>query len=104
MSESDWSKQLTDLATRLGWKWVHVKTSMYGAHFVTAAHGPLANGWPDLILVKPGRRPLAVELKRQGAHPRPAQIAVLAELGAGGFDAYIWMPGDFDVAARILSA
>ena len=77
---------------------------MYGSHFVTAAHGPLGPGWPDLILVKPGRKPLAVELKRQGSHPKPKQIAVLAALAAGGFDSYVWMPGDYDVAVRILSS
>lgn len=105
ITEKQWQEQVVGLAARLGWQWLHVRSSMYGeAHFLTATSGTLGKGWPDLLMVKPGRKPLAVELKRHGAHATPDQIRVLADLSASGFETHVWWPSDFDVAARILSA
>ncbi len=102
VSETDWQRTVTDLASRLGWRWMHVRKSMYGKEYhLTSATGPLGRGWPDLILVKPGRI-IAAELKRQGSHPTDDQLRVLSELSAAGAEAYVWMPSDLDAVQRIL--
>lgn len=103
MSETAWMQQLTELAVRLGWQWLHVRSSMYGErHFLTATSGPLGRGWPDLLLIKPGRM-IAAELKRRGAHATDDQLRVLAALSAAGVEAYVWWPDDFDTVKEILS-
>lgn len=51
-------------------------------------------GFPDLILVR-GARLLAVELKRDGARPTPAQQKWLDALELAGTVTMVWRPVDW---------
>lgn len=94
--------QVQDMAEMYGWSWMHVKTSTYGERFLTAIAGPLGKGWPDLLLVKPGRRPIVVETKNRGESPDEDQRKVLMLLSECGFDCYVWWPSDLDDIPLIL--
>jgi hypothetical protein len=102
LPETEFQAQVCELAEIYGWSWLHIRAlrTKYGWRVPTS--GPLAKGWPDLILVKPGVT-AAVELKRDGEHPTPEQVQVLALLSAAGFETRVWWPKDWDVIQAFLS-
>lgn len=66
MTEAELQRLVTDLATALGWKWVHFRPGRTERGWRTPVEGPLGAGWPDLVLVRTGasiRELLFVELK-----------------------------------------
>ena len=85
VSESQLQRDVLQLAARLGWLAYHVYDSRKS--------GP-DKGFPDLILAKAGRVPIAAELKMERGHLSMAQRQWLAAL-AGSFDVYIWRPRDW---------
>lgn len=101
MNEAEWMSQVMQLATILGYEYVHFRPGRTAHGWATPVSGPLGKGWPDLILVRPGRR-IAAELKAEGKHPSEEQLAVLAALQAAGFEIYVWRPSDLDLVAGIL--
>lgn len=120
LSERDFQRQVTDLAEILGWQWAHFRPAQTSRGWRTPVSGPLGAGWPDLILVRArDRRLIFAELKRDGAKPSPAQVAVLAVLDELGHcmcgrpdclkpkvgpqvEVHVWHPADFDVIAETL--
>lgn len=101
MNEADFQRQVTDLATILGWEWVHFRPARTAHGWATPVSGPLGKGWPDLILVKPGRR-IAAELKADKGHAAGDQLVVLNALAAAGFETHVWWPKDIEAIAEIL--
>jgi hypothetical protein len=92
LSEKGFQVWVTDLATRLGWTWVHIPTVRVANggrtyHATTYEGHP---GLPDLILARDGKV-LLVELKRHNGKTTPAQDRWLRE--AGGH-ARLWRPKD----------
>jgi hypothetical protein len=64
MSEGELQSDVIDLAHRHGWRVAHFRTSQTGGRWVTAVAAD-GSGFPDLVLAKPGRAVLFVELKRE---------------------------------------
>lgn len=100
VSEADFQRQVTDLATVLGYVWCHFRPALTSKGYRTPVSGPLGKGWPDLVLVR-GERIIFAELKRDGAKTTPEQDDVLRTLAKAG-EAYVWRPADFEVIARLL--
>src|SRR5579864_8277828 len=57
------------------------------AHLRLSFARGVATGWPDLLLLIPGGRPLLLELKRPGAVPSPLQKHRLETLNGLGYAA-----------------
>lgn len=84
LTEKQWQKQVEEWARRGGWRVFHVYDMVRSA-----------GGWPDLVLVKPGRRVIYAELKKYGGRVTDQQKAWLADLeNAEGTDVYTWFPTD----------
>lgn len=96
------------LADQLGWYHVGWRPAQTAHGWRTPGTGPLAAGWPDLVLMHPGsRRLLFVELKGDGGKLDPAQEVVLGllELVAERsplVEVHLWWPDDLELAGRVL--
>jgi len=100
MSEKTLQARVVDRAKRRGWKVAHAGRAWVGdsetgaGQFVT----PMSPGWPDLFLVKPtappGRRAIAIELKREQGEVEPEQWEWLELLNACGIPAVVVRPSD----------
>lgn len=84
LSERDFQRQVTDLATALGWSYAHWRALQNRrGMWQVPVEGPLGKGWVDLTLLRVrDRRLIFAELKRELEHPTADQAAVLAALGA----------------------
>lgn len=109
ISESEWLDQVTQVAAIYGWEWVHFRPARTAHGWRTPVSGTLGAGWPDLVLVRPGRVVFA-ELKTGRNKPSAEQERVLAVLrsAAGLTDAGVvrvrtWYPGDLDDVVAVLS-
>jgi hypothetical protein len=101
MSEAAFQKQITDLAERLRWGWLHVPPSQaQSGSWHTAASGTLRKGWPDLVLVRD--RVIFAELKKTGGRVSLDQVPVHRALTGAGAEFYIWHPEQFDMIQEIL--
>lgn len=83
MTEADLEAAVEQLARLRGWLVYHTRRST----------GSVA-GFPDLILLR-GERILAVELKRDGKQPTPAQMAWLTAFDAAHAETHVWRPKDW---------
>ena len=103
ITEAEFQTQVTDLASLLGWRWMHVRRSkVRNERWATATSVP---GWPDLFLWHPTQqRVAAVELKSQAGNVTKLQRELLDELEAAGLEVYVWRPSDFDALHRVLAA
>lgn len=83
VTEAAFQRQVTDLATALGWSWAHWRPLQNRrGMWQVPVEGPLGAGWPDLTLLRVrDRRLLFVELKRELGTVSADQAAVLAALG-----------------------
>jgi hypothetical protein len=96
MTEADFMRQVTDLATIYGWAWAHFRPAQTVRGWRTPVSGPLGAGFPDLVLVNPNRGALLfVELKRDGAQLRPEQRVVLDLLRSTPALVTVWHPADW---------
>lgn len=87
--------QIAELATLLGWSYLHLRPAQTKHGWRTPVEGPLGAGWPDLFLIRVrDRRLLAIEVKRELEQPTAAQVAVLAGLEACRIPAFIARPSD----------
>jgi len=85
MSEATLQAQVLEAARLLGWLVYHTHDSRRSQP-----------GFPDLVLVHPGkRRVLYRELKTQKGRIRPQQQVWLDALAAAGQDAGVWRPADW---------
>lgn len=103
LTEAAFMRQVTDLATRLGWQWLHVRP-MGNSQGVwrTPTFGPLGKGWPDLVLIRRSTIVYA-ELKAQTGRLSQEQAEVLAALLQCGPHVYTWRPSDFPKILEVLS-
>lgn len=95
ISEKAYQKQITDLATMYGWRWVH-----FGDSRNTNKHGQQfgdknAAGFPDLLCIRPPEM-VVIEVKRELGKTKPNQDEWLADFAASGIDAYVSRPSNFD--------
>jgi hypothetical protein len=82
VTEAQFQRQVTDLASLLGWRWAHNADSRR-----TQA------GQPDLTLIR--ERVVYAELKTDTGRVRPEQESFMAALRAAGAEVYVWRPRDF---------
>lgn len=103
LNEAEFMDQVTGLAEKLRWSWVHFRPARTAHGWVTPVSGPLGKGWPDLVLVKPGRVIFA-ELKSDKGKVSAEQDDVIGLLNSAGVEAYVWRPRDFDAIVEIFGA
>jgi len=102
VTEADFLRQVTELATLLRWEWVHFRPAMTTKGWRTPVSGPLGKGWPDLVLVRRGRIVFA-ELKADKGRTSPDQDWVHHVLAGAGFHVYVWRPADLEDIAAVLA-
>lgn len=102
ITEAEWQRQVTDLATIYGWLWAHFRPARTKHGWRVPVSGPLGAGWPDLVLVRADRIIFA-ELKRSHKDQlRPEQVMVHGAISSA-VEVYVWRPDDLHVVADILS-
>lgn len=100
-NETEWLKVVTTAAQQAGWDWLHI--GRVGKHKANGAKGTLGRGWPDLVLVRPGRM-VFVELKADDAPDlNLEQKLVIAALSNAGGECYVWRPSDFAQMMHVLA-
>ena len=100
ISEEEFQQQVIELATLRGWRHYHTHDSRRSAE-----------GFPDLVLVRPATlqggfdgRIIFAEIKAQKGRPSAEQRAWLAVLAdTGKVEVYVWRPSDFDQIVEILA-
>jgi hypothetical protein len=103
LSEAGFMRQVTDLASVLGWSYVHFRPAQTQRGWRTPVQGPMGKGWPDLLLARlRDRRLMAVELKSGAGKVTPEQRDVLALLAGCGMEWHIWHPADIEQIAEVL--
>ena len=103
LTEAQFQKQVTDLAERLGWSWLHIeRMGDVSGRWRTPVSGPLGTGWPDLVLIRRDKLIFA-ELKAQKGQLTPPQRTVMMELVKVA-PYYVWRPSDFNSILEVLSA
>jgi hypothetical protein len=102
ITEADFQRQVTDLATRLGWSWLHIeRMGDVSGRWRTPVSGPLGTGWPDLVLICRDKLIFA-ELKAQKGYLTEFQRTVMRELVRVA-PYYVWRPSDFNQIVEVLS-
>lgn len=102
VTEADFQRQVVQLAAILGYETLHIRRSI-GRRGGKAGWQTTTSidGWPDLLLWRPGRM-IAAELKSDTGKPTDAQLRVLASLAAAGMETHLWRPADLDTIAETL--
>jgi hypothetical protein len=99
ITETDWQRQVVELARITGWRTMHVRRSRgKGRQWQTTTS---CAGWPDLILWRD--RVIAAELKSERGHVTLEQANVLASLEHAGIEVHVWRPADLDTIVAILN-
>lgn len=106
MLESTFQSKVIRFARKHGWRVVHMYPSIVGGSedapvYVTAISAD-GDGFPDLILVKPGRQPIFAECKRVLTKPSAKQWAWLDLLIAAGQVAVVWRPDMWPQIQQVL--
>ena len=106
LTEAQFMAQVTDLATLRGWLWYHARPARTLAGWTTPGSGPLAKGWPDLVLVRTTSQPrrlIFAELKTDTGRVSPEQLDaglafddLRATDGLHGVEVYVWRPKFWD--------
>lgn len=103
LSEKQYQKMITDLATLYGWKWVHFSDSRAVNKRGQAFGDKQSAGWPDLFLIRPPEI-VVIECKKElGGDPRENQQEWLDLFTACGIDAYCSRPSTFEVVQERLT-
>ena len=108
MKEVDWQRQVIDLAHLYGWKVAHFRPAKTERGWRTPVQADGA-GFPDLVLVKPGRPVVFAELKAKKNKLSPTQQEWIEALKAArvrgdqpSVGVYVWYPTDFDEVQEVL--
>ncbi len=106
ITEAQFQRTVTALATATGWTWWHVSDSrrFAGGRITGDAH---VSGLLDLVMSHPTRGFVFAELKRQDGKVRDSQrkaFAALepAALASRNVRVHLWRPSDFDDVVRPL--
>lgn len=103
LTEAQFQSQVTDLASRLGWHWLHIeRMGNDQGRWRTPTSGPLGKGFPDLLMVRKSTI-LFAELKAQGKYPTEIQRTTLQVLGLATPHCYVWRPSDFTQIVEVLT-
>jgi hypothetical protein len=106
--ESAFQAKVIRFARKRGWRAVHFYQAIVAGTpdapvWATPVSGD-ADGFPDVIFVKPGRQPIFAEFKRVLTHPTPKQWAWLDILIAAGQVAVVWKPDQWKEIQAVLAA
>ena len=102
LSEADFQRQVTDLAERRQWSWMHLeRMGNPQGQWRTPVSGPLGRGWPDLVLVR-DRQLIFVELKSQRGQLTVYQLDVRDHLLPVA-PYYVWRPSDWPEIISVLT-
>ena len=103
VTEAELQQLVTDAAELLGWSWVHWRPAMTTRGWRTPGSGPLAAGFPDLMLTR-GRdqRVLLLELKAAKGTVSALQATVHETLRSAGLDVRVVRPRDIDALLELL--
>jgi len=105
ISEKSYQAQITDLATLYGWEWRHFHDSR---REVRRNGKPIfigdkdAEGWPDLVLVRPPEI-LIIEVKKELGRTTPEQDHWLDLLSSCGIETMVARPSTFAEVQRRLT-
>lgn len=103
LTGAQWQAQICEMAVIHGWAWCHWRPAQTKHGWRTPCEGPLGKGFPDLMLVKPGRGALFIEVKREiGDDLSADQVAVHAKLREAGCQIYTFRPSGFDRLMELL--
>ena len=92
MTEAKWQQQVINLAKVYGFRVYHTRYSI----------GSDA-GWPDITLVKSGRKPIFLELKSERGNASLDQLIWIAALNDTGHAvAMVAKPSDWDTVVSLL--
>ena len=101
LTEKQYQKQITDLATMYGWRWAHFHDSRKQVKPGVFVGDTDAAGFPDLYLIRPPEM-VVVEVKKELGKTTDIQEEWLADFRASGIDAYVSRPSNFDeIKARL---
>lgn len=102
VTERDFQAAVIETAHVFGWRVAHFRPARTAHGWRTAVAGD-GSGFPDLVLLHPGRREIiARELKATGGKLSREQAQWLADLEACGVDSGVWCPDDWDEIERTL--
>lgn len=106
ISEEDWQSTVIENARIRGWRIAHFRPALdprRGGSWRTAMDGD--PGFPDLVLVKPGRLIFA-ELKSEKGAVSPGQrmwLDKLVTVAGAGVNVYVWRPSDLSWVLEVLA-
>lgn len=100
-TEAAFQERVVRYAESRGWSWLHIPRSMVRGGWRTQAVGPLAKGWPDLLLVR-GAEARAAELKTDTGDLSDDQRRVHRMLGRA-IPVDVWRPRDWETVAAALA-
>lgn len=112
ITERQFQRSVTALATATGWAWWHVSDSRRSAGGRVVGDATVA-GLPDLLMAHPSRGIVFAELKRQDGKVRDSQrrafdvlapAARCATLTDCKVRVHLWRPSDYDDVIRPLLA
>lgn len=103
LNETEFLRQVLDLATLLGWHAAHFRPARTARGWRTPVQGSLGAGFPDLVLVRVrDQRLVLCELKSDTGKLSPRQVEVHDILRAAGRDVRVWRPNQWDEIAEVL--
>lgn len=103
ISEAEFMRQVTDLASHLGWRWLHIeRMGNAQGRWRTPVSGPLGIGFPDLMMIRRGKV-IFIELKAQRGMLTREQKDRLFELQEIG-ETYVFRPRDWAFITEVLNA
>lgn len=113
LSERDFMKQITDLAELRGFEWVHCRAGRTMDSWRTPMSGTMAQGWPDLCLMRAkDRRLIFAEVKTDVGKLTAEQERVLGQLDEltwpspgrrPQIEVVVWRPRFWDHIERTLA-
>ena len=83
LTETEWQRTVIEWAVRAGWRPYHTYDSRRST-----------GGFPDLVLVKPGKPVVFAELKTVNGRLTQMQRIWISELNQAGATVYCWRPTD----------
>src|SRR5688500_675530 len=99
-TEAHFQERVQRAATDRGWGWLHIPRTSVKGGWRTLATGPLAKGWPDLLLVRAGRI-MFLELKTNTGSTSEEQRAVHGWLGQAA-EVHVLRPRDWERVISLL--
>lgn len=104
LSEKQYQKQITDLASIYGWRWVHFADSRKQVKPGVFVGDKESAGFPDLLLLRPPEM-VVVEVKRETGKTTEIQEEWLKDFRGCGVDAFVSRPSNFEeIMSRLTRA